>query len=620
MTYDLSQLIADIDKLMAVNHSHDDESTSVNETEETYPGNITMVSCHMGSSDPGTSFRAELRQLKEALSEAWLPTQHTSLNQQALSLLRLIVHAQEKSANKKIAAMTRVIRDYHAHPDRTTLITTLIEKQWQSIFLKTGETHQLYEYLTDKSFEDSHLTFMIDVDADDSSDYQQALKELKSALARYDVHHINIISGIPPDIQSQQSIALFSNYIQDLIQKAENVREHRSKNWLKFIQNATFKPDKNARFGWRASFSVSGWLTDIPDKKLAEGFELMTAMLTNDRLDPTHLLQLQQFSNSLPSSAYKHSIDKIYQALLIVTLITLLMLAPMTIPAISGLLVVSVGCFAVGNAIIGLACHFSVQAYLTHLAEDRYDALHLDLLNSVMGLQQSDQLLDLEVAAYLKQLLDEIKQAKIDGQISTDELAKALAIIQRGLRGDTQALNDLEHLQQSMQFSYFNDTLSFMSRAIVLAHRKYQMISGVLAALTAVQIVGSGISSYFAYQTAASFIYGTIPVVLYESADQIIALPRQLVTATIAFLQFLSRPSHWGPTAWRMVCHVSAAISQRLTSLFASPQTPLVEPKSLAQQLKTAQHHLQEYRESMNTKQEKQEENPSTSSNKKGSF
>jgi hypothetical protein len=184
----------------------------------------------------------------------------------------------------------------------------------------------------------------------------QVIKEIKEAMFRG---------------QQPKATEPFYHLIDDVLEKTQSMREGRSKTWTETLQKATFQRDEKAWVGIKSSFSIADSLTGISDEQLLEALSSIRGLMDNpDNMNGQQLAKIKQFADTLPSSEYKQSIDKIYQAALFCSLAMLTVafpvVAPFTIPMMAPL------CLIVGSAIMGLACHISLKTFMNHAAEEMY--------------------------------------------------------------------------------------------------------------------------------------------------------------------------------------------------------------------------------------------------------
>ncbi len=319
----------------------------------------------------------------------------------------------------------------------------------------------------------------------------------------------------------------FYHLINDIIEKTASMRAGRSKTWGQTLQKATFKRDENAWLGIKPSFSIADSLTDISDKTLETALSHIHNFMTKpDEMPEGTLAGIKQFADRLPSSDYKKSIDMIYNAGLFCSLAMLTIafpiVAPITIPMMVPL------CLVAGSAIMGVACHMSFKTFLNHVAEERYEAERFHVLESIHGIEK--ELAPSEEGALkcfssiksaVSELLTEIQAAKKNGKISIAESANALKIINQVLKGDKKALSDLEHLQDSMRFSFLSkdgmvDSMRFFAESSQVAIKKYPVFAAFVAVASIAQVGLAIVSPSFLLQLGYNVVIGVAAVAGYE--------------------------------------------------------------------------------------------------------
>ena len=307
----------------------------------------------------------------------------------------------------------------------------------------------------------------------------------------------------------------YYDLIEDIIERTEAIRNNRSSTWSESIQKATFQRDENALLGVKSSFSIADSLTNVPDEELASGLEAIADMMGNPvkNINTESLEKLKKFSNSLPSSAYKKSIDTIYQASLFCALAMVTIMFPPLLPFTSPALTM-LG-LAVGSVIMGLACHISMKVFMAHAAEEVYDNQRFKLLHNIQELTSVTPL-DEKTSKQVedaKQWLAQIDQAKKEGTISCIDAVQALKIGEQKLSGqntENKALADVT-------FSFREEGLSFSKGVVGIAANKYPQFSALVAVLAVAQVGLAAVSPAFILQTAISLAIGVGSSLGYET-------------------------------------------------------------------------------------------------------
>ncbi len=328
-------------------------------------------------------------------------------------------------------------------------------------------------------------------------------------------------------IENAKNAEPFYHLIQDVIEKTKSIRANRSKTWIDTLQKATFQRDKKATLGVKASFSIADSVTNVSDEKLVFALESIVKFMEDgpNEMTSKRLDGIKKFADSLPSSAYKDSIDTIYRASLFVALAASSLafppLIPFTAPVMGGLSV-SLG---IGYVVMGLACHIGLKGFLDHTSEEMFETERFNVIRIIKDLEDNDDLPPDEgvpvkerIRNEVNTLLRDILEAKKNDEISASEAAKGLKIVHKALQGDEKALEDLDNLHEKMKFSYYNDSGHFLKSAAELAYKKYPVFASVVA-IGAILNAGTVLIPPLFIQLCNSMLVGAAAVIAYESPN-----------------------------------------------------------------------------------------------------